>query len=173
MTDAVEERPVEVITPTTAAEFKKGVIKMVTLPDGKIVRIRKLNLLSLLRHGVLPAWDEEQLAEAKRTKRTMDIVRSFHNPQTYHTFITAVLVEGCVEPKVTGKPEAEAAEDEVSIDSLDNATALALMNAISEHSGFAKDLSEFGTPFLGPRGGSSPGSSTGSASGMDAGPTRS
>lgn len=141
--------------PTPAAAWREETNRVVELPSHRFVRIRRVNLLTLIEQGILPIWDDEEvrkaLPEGKArkvdSKLVMDVVRRFHNPEHYVGFLKAVMVAGTVEPKMTLKPMDQAAEDEVPLELLTSAEQTVLMNAISKFSGFSEDLTEFSRPF--------------------------
>lgn len=144
----VEEHPeVSAPEPTPASAWRDAEhSRLVRLPTDRWVRVRRVNLLTLVEHGVLPVWDEDALRDA-RAGRVMDVIRRFHRPDLYVQFVKAVLAAGCLEPKVTSVGPEEAAPDEVSVDLLSAAEQTVLLNAISALSGFSPALAELSAPF--------------------------
>jgi hypothetical protein len=117
-----------------AQQLRAPARKEVILPSGATAVVQPINLLPLLRRGILPS--------ANIVDERGAINPSAMNPDLYSRFLEAVVIEGTVDPKiVAGEPSDPDAE--VGIYEIRNDDLMALVSEIMEISGLGENIRPF------------------------------
>jgi len=117
-----------------AEQLRARVRKEVILPSGATVVIQPVNLMVLLRRGILPTANIVD-EYGRANPQPMD-------PSLYQKFLEAIITEGVIEPRIVAGEPANP-QEEVGIHEIRNDDLMALVSEIMELSGLGENLRPF------------------------------
>jgi len=112
----------------TASDYRKRLRKVITLPSGGEVEIRKLSASDFLSAGEIPLAFREAIRSSDKAAAEAVMVA---DPGLAKRINNAVLVNGVVSLKFVDKPPRECADDELSIHEIDPEDHNFIIDAIS------------------------------------------
>ena len=118
----------------SAEEYRKRVYKDVTMPDGFVFTIRKMNYKTLT--ALLDVYGEAPTGELteQQKKEIGDKIR-----KQLPSIISIVIPACVVKPKISVNPTSE---NELALDDVEPGHLLALVNAITDFSGLTGQAAE-------------------------------
>lgn len=111
----------------TASDYRKRLRKVITLPSGGEVEIRKLSASDFLSAGEIPL--AFQTAIRKEDKTAAEAILA-SDPELAKRINNAALINGVVSMKLVDKPPRECAEDEISVHEIDPADQIFISEQI-------------------------------------------
>lgn len=122
---------------STVDDFKRRARKIVDLPSGLQVEIRKIQLIDFIDIGELPLPSSEENTTADHVA---PIARSMLSNEEIHQYSDRTIVSGAVRPKFTDRDEDEDRPDRVHVRDLDQADFTFLVKEILKWSGIRKEV---------------------------------
>lgn len=112
----------------SASEYRKRVRKVVVLPSGGEVEIRKLTASDFLGVGEIPLAFQTAIRSGDRAAAESVMLS---NPGLAKRMNAAILANGVLSMKVVDKPPRECAEDEIAVSEIAQEDQVFLLDAIS------------------------------------------
>jgi len=112
-----------------ASEYRKRLRKVITLPSGGEVEIRKLSASDFLSAGEIPLAFQEAIRSGD--KAAVEAAMKA-DPGLSKRINNAVLINGVVSMKLVDKPPRECSDDEISVHEIDPVDHKFIVDSISE-----------------------------------------
>lgn len=130
--------------PSTISDARRRIRKLVTLPSGIEIEIRKVRLMDFVGLGELPFPSSQS-----KTSTNGDAPPGTLSRQEIESYSNRAIVAGCVDPPFSDRKEDETRDDVLHVRDLDQADWDALINQIFKWSGMAPEVAADADKFRG------------------------